>query len=287
MCGTLIEEPAACCQRADIHTSVCVCVCVCECCGTRVEQVSDKSHGLPSWLATLSIPLSHSLSHWLGTLNCYSLSFSSFLPLPLPSPPLALPISLACCAGYFNFRLKVCNKLKGLHKVYAMLHTVRRATSRSAGNLKQQDKCDNLSAFWPVASAAAAARTKRTGAATSSPAPAPAPTPWHATTNSHKLLVLQQRERETQRGSVWHILHSIKLMSSKMEKQQRQQQAVAINACHAPPSLLGTPPGHGTASASAKNCCKMMWVVACCGRRCCSCNFCCIFSSSVASNLLL
>lgn len=168
-----------------------------------------------------------------------------------------------------------------------MLHTVRRATSRSAGNLKQQDKCDNLSAFWPVA--AAAARTKRTGAATSSPAPAP--TPWHATTNSHKLLVLQQRNRETERGrgSMWHILHSIKLMSSKMEKQQRQQQAVAINACHAP--LLGTPPGHGTASASAKNCCKMMWVVAaCCGRRCCSCNFCCIFSSSngsVASNLLL
>lgn len=127
-----------------------------------------------------------------------------------------------------------------------------------------------------------AARTKRTGAG-NSPSPAPAPTPWHATTNSHKLLVLQQRNRETERGSVWHILHSIKLMSSKMEKQQRQQQAVAINACHAP--LLGTPPG--TASASAKNCCKMMWVVACCGRRCCSCNFCCIFSSSAASNLLL
>lgn len=120
-----------------------------------------------------------------------------------------------------------------------MLHTVRRATSRSAGNLKQQDKCDNLSAFWPVA--AAAARTKRTGAATSSPAPAP--TPWHATTNSHKLLVLQQRNRETERGreSVWHILHSIKLMSSKMEKQQRQQQAVAINACHAPPPSWARP----------------------------------------------
>lgn len=197
---------------------------------------------LAGWLAPHSIPLSLSLSHWLGTLNCYSLSFSFCLSVsislfqpPSPSPPLALPISLACCAGYFNFRLKVCNKLKGLHKVYAMLHTVRRATSRSAGNLKQQDKCDNLSAFWPVA----AARTKRTGAATSSPAPAP--TPWHATTNSHKLLVLQQRQRETERESVWHILHSIKLMSSKMEKQQRQQQAVAINACHAPPPCWERP----------------------------------------------
>lgn len=191
-----------------IYTLVSVCKGVC--CGTRVEQVSDKSHGLPSWLATLPIPLS--LSHWLGTLNCYSLSSlsvslspSPFPFLSLPSPPLAQPISLACCAGYFNFRLKVCNKLKGLHKVYAMLHTVRRATSRSAGNLKQQDKCDNLSAFWPVAArSAAAARTKRTGAATSSPAPAPAPTPWHATTNSHKLLVLQQREKERQRECVAH-----------------------------------------------------------------------------------
>lgn len=64
-----------------------------------------------------------------------------------------MPIPLVRCAGYFNFRLKVCNKLKGLHKVYAMLHTVRRATWHSAGNLKQQDKCDNLSAFWPVAAA--------------------------------------------------------------------------------------------------------------------------------------
>lgn len=223
---------------------------MCECCGTRVEQVSDKSHGLPSWLAGTSLytslSLCLSLAWHLKLLLSLLLFLSHSLHLPLPVslffPPPALPISLACCAGYFNFRLKVCNKLKGLHKVYAMLHTVRRATSRSAGNLKQQDKCDNLSAFWPVAAAAAAARTKRTGAATSSPSPAPAPTPWHATTNSHKLLVLQQRNRETERESVWHILHSIKLMSSKMEKQQRQQQAVAINACHAPPPSWARPP---------------------------------------------
>lgn len=43
---------------------------------------------------------------------------------PYPADADAAGPFLARCAGYFNFRLKVCNKLKGLHKVYAMLHAV-------------------------------------------------------------------------------------------------------------------------------------------------------------------
>lgn len=118
--------------------------------------------------------------------------------------------------------------MKGLHKSLcnAARAAAAAAASAATANLKRQDKCDNLSAFWTAGT----------------------PATWH------KINVKQNGETAKAAGGAAEV-------GGAAGRRSRQEEQIGAAGGQMPAEASHSFPFAASASLSAKNCCKMMWAV--------------------------